>query len=297
MNFKLIGSRKLEVRSWIYAIQLLTSNFWLQQLRKAAFLFSFLLISITSFSQDTVQYLSGLDDLFEEYHVEGSFSMIQLDTNTVTLYDDYEFRKYYSPASTFKILNSLIALETKVLKDENTVIKWDSIERWVPAWNKDQDMKTAFSNSTVWFYQEVARRVGGKKMKYWLNKAQYGNMDTTGGIDHFWLTGGLRITPEQQLNFLKKLYLNQLPFSKKNMEIVKRIMIREQTDTYTLRGKTGWGYENYQDIGWFVGYLETNGKVYFFATCLQNTEENNENFPAARIEITKQILRRLKLLL
>lgn len=68
--------------------------------------------------------------------------------------------------------------------------------------------------------------------------------------------------------FIRKLYEEKLPFSKRNMEIVKRVMISEVTDNFTIRAKTGWTRENNINTGWWVGYLETNNNTYFFATLL-----------------------------
>jgi beta-lactamase class D len=233
--------------------------------------------------------------LFESYKVEGSFALYDLKNDSYVFYNEAQFKQPFIPASTFKICNSLIGLETGVIKDENFVIKWDGIVRPVVEWNKDQDMKTAFKNSTVPYYQELARRVGGKRMKYWLDKAKYGNADTSGGIDRFWLSGGLRITPEQQINFLLRFYRNNLPFSMISIDIVKRIMIVQDTNGYVLRAKTGRGEQDNKDIGWYVGYLETTTGTYFFATCIQAANEDLPAFLNARKEITLSILKALKL--
>jgi len=233
---------------------------------------------------------------FEHFHVQGSFTMFDLKNNKWILCNQEQTKWAFIPASTFKICNSLIGLETDVITDENFLIKWDGIVRSRPEWNKDHDLKTAFKNSTVWYYQELARRVGGERMKKWLDMIGYGNADTSGGIDLFWLSGRLRITPVQQVLFLKRLYGDQLPFSKRTMDIVKRIMVAKDTATYTLRAKTGWGEQNKQDIGWYVGYLQTRNNVFFFATCIQRPQSNESSFLNARIEITLSILRELKLL-
>jgi beta-lactamase class D len=133
-------------------------------------------------------------------------------------------------------------------------------------------------------------------MKKWLDLVGYGNADTSGGIDRFWLSGGLRITPEQQVLFLKRLYEDKLPFSKQTMDIVKKIMITKDTTTYTLRAKTGWSEQDNQDIGWYVGFLQTGNNIFFFATCIQRPKSDELSFLNARIEITLNILRELKLL-
>lgn len=209
--------------------------------------------------------------------------------------DQARCNKRFTPASTFKIFNSLVGLETGVIADENFVLKWDSVKRNVPSWNKSQDMKTAFKNSTVWYYQELARRVVDTKMNYHIKLAQYGNMNISGGIDQFWLTGKLRISQEEQIVFLQELYTDSLPFSKRSQEIVKKIMLREDTLGYKLRAKTGWGVQDSLDIGWYVGWVEKDKNVYFFATNIES-KKTGDSFPAARIEITKDILRELKVL-
>jgi len=183
----------------------------------------------------------------------------------------------------------------KSFKDENFIIPLDSVIRRIPAWNKDQNLRTAFKNSTVWYYQQLARRVGGEEMKYWLDKANYGNADTSGGIDKFWLSGDLRISPEQQIEFLKRLHDNTLPFSQRSIDIVKNIMIAKDTLGYVVRAKTGWGKQDNKEIGWYVGYLEINNKVYYFANCIQTANSENKDFTRARIDIVYQILDELKI--
>jgi beta-lactamase class D len=235
-----------------------------------------------------------IQPLLDECKVQGS----------VTLYDYNNRQWWYSneedanlptlPASTFKIINSLIGLETKAVKNENQVIKWDGVDRGNPTWNADTDLKNAFKNSTVWFYQEVARRVGKKKYKKYLEKSSYGNQLMGAEVDQFWLDGSLLISPVQQIKFLVQLYENKLPFSKKNQEKVKEIMVYETTDAYVLRAKTGWGFSNATNVGWWVGYLTTKTQVYFFATRLVlPTTENDDNFGSCRKTITYEVFKKM----
>jgi len=233
---------------------------------------------------------------YDNYNVDGSFVLYDAGRDSYVFYNPAQFKQQYTPASTFKICNSLIGLETGVIRDENFVIPWDSVVRHIPSWNLDQDLQSAFRNSTVWYYQELARRVGGERMKYWLDKANYGNMDTTGGIDQFWLTGGLRISPQQQVDFLRRLHDNALPFSQRSMEITRKIMIADSTPGYIICAKSGWGVENNVNIGWYVGYLEKNGRVYYFANCIQEPDSTNNDFAKARIEIVYDILKEMKLI-
>jgi len=238
---------------------------------------------------------------YDQYQVDGSFVFYDQNADKYILFNQSQFKKKFLPASTFKICNSLIGLETGVIKDENFVISWDSIKRR-PAWDKDQTLQTAFQNSVVWYYQELARRVGGQQMKYWLDKVHYGNADTSGGIDKFWLYRGLRVSPEQQIDFLKRLHENKLPFSQRSMDIVKKIMIVRDTAGYVMRAKTGWGGQDGMDIGWYVGYVETTDNVYYFSNCVQTLSKNTDNkeqsdsFDKSRRDIVDSILQDLKVI-
>ncbi len=230
---------------------------------------------------------------FDQYKVQGCFALYDQTNDSYTFYNEALAHQPFVPASTFKICNSLIALETGVIKDEHVVFKWDSVVRFNPPWNKDQDMQEAFKNSTYWYYQELARRAGGRQMKYWLDKVGYGNADTSGGVDKFWLHGGLKISTLGQIDFLRRLQSNTLPFARRNMDIVKRIMIRKDTLGYVLRGKTGWAILEKEQVGWFVGYVEKKGNIYYFASCIQCADKDNPEFVNARIEIANQILANL----
>jgi beta-lactamase class D len=160
-------------------------------------------------------------------------------------------------------------------------------------------MTRAFQRSTVWFYQEVARRVGEERMRDWVRRAGYGNADIDGGIDAFWLEGELRISAEEQIDLLRRLYAGDLPFSERSMAIVRRVMLTEGGDGYVLRGKTGWarqhGVDNELHTGWLVGWVERDGNAYLFATQIGSSETD---FPMRRAqqEITRGALRELGVL-
>lgn len=233
--------------------------------------------------------------VFKEFGVEGS--IVIYDASKKKFYEHNSSRnsRAFFPASTFKILNTLIALETVVIQDDVSVLTWDGIKRDIDVWNQDTNLRQAFKNSTVWFYQVLARKVGHERMQKFINQVGYGNQQigTAENIDKFWLEGPLQITPKQQIEFLQKLHAGKLPFSERNLDLLKDIMIVEQTPNYTLRAKTGWVTSTNPGIGWFVGYLEQNNKVYFFAT---NIDMPDIKLAAARIKITRRCLEILGLL-
>lgn len=234
---------------------------------------------------------------FKNVGVRGSFSLFDLNKKEYSTTDRKEFKLATSPASTFKIPNSLIALEEKVIEDENQVLPWDKQIRSVAAWNEDTDLRKAYKNSVVWFYQELARRIGEENYVRYLKKLQYGNEDISGGLTQFWLGSSLKISPEEQLQFLRQLHQENLPFSKRTYEKVKNMMIEEKTEQYTLRAKTGWASTSKEDIGWFVGYVEKHNNVYFFATRIYKpADQEMENFADLRRTLTRQILTKLGIL-
>ncbi len=206
---------------------------------------------------------------FRELGFEGSILIYDLNNDRIAQHNPQRNGTAFLPASTFKILNSLIALETGVISDEIAVLTWDGIQRKIPEWNRDLNMREAIQLSAIWFYQVLARRVGHEQMQKWVTQARYGNQKIGGkdDIDKFWLEGELRITPQEQIQFLRRLYNNDLPFSKRSLSIVKDIMLMEQTPDYTIRGKTGWiGFVDNvtPKIGWYVGYAGVGQKCLLF---------------------------------
>jgi beta-lactamase class D len=227
---------------------------------------------------------------------KGAFVLYDQKANSYIRYNPERCAEQFLPASTYKILNALIGLETGIIPDENYVIKWDGQTWPIAVWNQDHTLKSAFQNSVVWYFLELARRVGPEKMKKYVEAADYGNKDITGPSDAFWLDGNLRISADQQVEFLKRFYAGDLPFSKRSLEIVKVLMIVDKKDTFTLSGKTGSVVRVATYQGWFVGYLETQGNVYFFATNMESTNPDGLANGATARQISLDILKSLKLL-
>lgn len=234
-----------------------------------------------------------LKTIFDKHGVEGSILIYDAQKETYTGYNLEMIETEYSPASTFKIFNALVSLETGAVKTESDTMRWDGKDKGRPQWNKDHNLRSGMKFSVVWFYRELARRVGEKKMKHHIDLVGYGNKDMSGGIDLFWLTGGLRISSLQQIDFLRRLRSNNLPFSQRSIDIVKNIIIMDSTDTYVMRAKTGWSSHIEPEIGWLVGYIETKGNVYFFSTNIIMTKPEDA---AAREAITREVFKKMGIL-
>ncbi len=232
-----------------------------------------------------------LDKYFPE--AKGAFVLFDQNRNEYIRYNPSRCAARVLPASTFKIMNSLIGLETGVIPDENYVIPWDGTSYSIASWNQDHTLKTAIRNSVVWYYQELARRVGKDRMQHYIDAVGYGNRDIFGSIDTFWLDGGLRISADEQVEFLRRLYSGELPFSQKTMETVKSILVLEESGEYRFSGKTGSAQRIMPHTGWFVGVLETKGNVYYFATNYETNDPNGWANGETAKQISKDILKGL----
>lgn len=236
-----------------------------------AFLLQACASASTANSQPFMSVREDWGRYFQAAGVEGTLVLMKEGSSKMEVYNGARARTGYLPASTFKILNSLIALETGVATGPETVFPWDGKQHPIAAWNKDLTLREAFVASSVPVYQGIARAVGQERMSRYVEAVKYGNVDIGGGIDMFWLEGDLRISALEQVDFLQRLYRDQLPFSKKTMDTVKDIMVQDRGDGWVIRSKSGWAgfypknVSDGPDIGWWVGWLESKGEVWFFA--------------------------------
>lgn len=270
---------------------------------KQIVLFSLILLTCDLFGQkiDTID----LRPYYGEF--VGGFSIYDLTTDKYIQYNSEHCKKRFSPCSTFKIPNSLIGLETGVIADTGFVIKYDCnlhpkdsfllANEPFKYWYQDLSLKKAIKFSCVWYYQELARRVGQERMRKMVNTLDYGNNDISSGLDTYWLCGSIQISINEQIGFLKRLYLHKLQgFSDKNIDAIKSIMLYETTSDYKLYGKTGGGdcWDN-KVIGWYVGFVETKSgtKIFAMNIIVNNFSDLKNNF---RIELTKEILKELKII-
>lgn len=239
---------------------------------------------------DLSKYFKGYKGTFKLYNMKNQDSIV---------YNEKDLKRRTSPASTYKIINSLIALETGVIDDENTVKKWDGKKRYVPSWNKDHTLASAIKNSVIWYYQDLARDIGRERMQKYIDKLQYGNQKIGDKIDMFWLDGSLKISPEEQLKIIKNLYNEELPFDKEVIKTVKKILVNEETEKSILSGKTG----TYMDNGdpkasWYVGYIVSDDIPYGFVTRLEKPDVGKSGKLGGwkAKEITKEILKEMNIL-
>lgn len=242
--------------------------------------------AITSPLSDT-----QLSEEFRGY--DAAFIVKDLSDGSTLRYNDKLIQKRENPCSTFKITNSLIALDSGLLKVNDSMMKWDGKKNERAVCDKDHDMQSAMTNSVVWYYQRVAEKIGKERMQTYLKKLKYGNEDISSGITNFWLghNGSLLISADEQVDFLTQLFEDKLPVSKQSMSDVRQLIKLKTEGNNTLFGKTGTA--DHEKFGWFVGAVKHDNKTYIFATNLRGNKEASGR--KAR-QLTETVLTKLGLL-
>jgi beta-lactamase class D len=236
------------------------------------------------------EFRDDLPKRFFDLGTTGTFVAYKVDDYLIIASDKVRSGEGRLPASTFKIPNSIIALETGVVEDpDKDVFKWDGVTRSIEPWNKDHTLRSAIAVSAVPVYQEIARRIGAERMQKYLDLFDYGNRDAGGGIDQFWLTGNLRIDPVQQIDFVDRLRRGVLPVSKRSQELTRDILPVTKVGDATIRAKSGLlGAEaGKPSLGWMVGWVEKGSSATVFA---MNMDCKEQSHIAARMTVVQQCL-------
>lgn len=243
-----------------------------------------------------------LTDIFEQAGAVGTFVLLDDRTAAFTRHNPARASQRFVPASTFKIANSLIALETGVANGPDFTLRYDPAVNpprasWPLEWAHDQTMRTAIRHSVVWFYQELARRIGPQRMKSFIDRFTYGNRDISGPVDRFWLQGPLRISPDEQAVFLRRLYHGRLGVSEQTSRIVKEILVLAETPEYRLSGKSGTlSLTPTRQLAWHVGYIEQSGDASFYALNMEGEHLLARWPPDRRVDLVREICSRLGVL-
>ncbi len=236
---------------------------------------------------ETMAERSDLAALFENAGLRGTFALHEPRSGKLTVVDAARAARRFVPASTFKIPNSLIALETGAVRSLDEVLPYGGKPQEFKQWEKDMNLRDAIRVSNVPVYQEVARRIGLASMKDALVRLDYGNRSIGSVVDRFWLDGPLEISAIEQARFLSRLALGQLPFSARNQASVREITRLETLpDGSSLHGKTGWLFHAKPQIGWWVGWVQrAPGDVASFALnidVLRGDADLSQRLPVGR---------------
>ena len=272
---------------------------------------TFILLSQSVFASNNVN--------ISQYFTDKNGCFILYDMNTNKIVAKYNVRRCAQriPAdSTFKIALSLMAFDDKIINN-NTVFKWDGKTRWLKNWNQDQTPRTWMQYSVVWVSQLLSSQLGISKIKAYLQKFNYGNQDFSGdlgknnGLTNAWLNSSLKISADEQLLFLVKMFTYKLPVSHVAIDNTFNNMYIDsnpKTDlslygtqfdilknNWRLYGKTGSsGSTGFRD-GWFEGVVIKGKQKYVFVTNFSDTILSSDNISGGGIakKITIKLLNQL----
>jgi beta-lactamase class D len=213
-----------------------------------------------------------------------TFVLVDLSTGARDVVHPELAHERASPYSTFKIPHALVGLETGLLRDADHPMKWDGVQRMRPEWNRDQTLRSAVEFSTVWYFQRLATELGRGRERQWLGKLGYGNARVDGDVTRFWLAGSLRISAEEQVDFLRRLWRDELPASKRAMAITRDLLPLRRGAHGELAAKTGSDGKRH---AWYVGHLAHDGQEFVFATRLDQPGIDRQT----AMSLTEQLLR------
>jgi beta-lactamase class D len=218
----------------------------------------------------------------------GTFALFDATTSKLTVVNGKRAAQRFVPASTYKIPNSLIALETGAVKDIDEVLPCGGKPQRRKEWERDMNLRDAIRVSNLPVYQGVARRIGMARMNEWIARLHYGNEALGPAVDRFWLDGPLKISAIEQARFLARLALKQLPLSARAQEMVHDITLVEKTATHALHAKTGWYHKPPVSMGWWVGWIaDAQGGVKSFAL---NLDMHSDDDAPKRLTIGRALL-------
>ena len=265
--------------------------FFLKIVKNKFILVAFLIASITFFCKIIPTFfLANLQEspqikaIFDKYKINGTFVIYDVSKNITLGHNKKRAKKQFTPASTFKIPNSAIALSEKIITNVDSIFyQHKGEEIFLPIWANDMSLREAMKHSNVPAFQQIARKIGLEKMQEYINKFDYGNKKIGSIIDNFWLEKPLKINAIEQIAFLQKLFNSNSYVSPSVQGQLKHILFLEEKNGWKLYGKTGWT----RKVGWFVGWLEKNNKYHFFAF---NGDLKNFEDLHLRQRITEEIL-------
>lgn len=228
--------------------------------------------------------------IFRQYGIDGTFVVANPAGTQAIVVNLERAQQRKRPASTFKIANSIIALETEAVADVDEVIPYGGLPQRFPQWEHDMSLRQAIRVSNVPVYQEVARRIGLKRFHHWLNKFEYGNQSIGSNVETFWLRGPLKISAVEQVSFLTAFLKDELDISGQTTDSIIQITALERKGARVLHGKTGWSAHTFPQTGWFVGWVKSNAGFYPFAL---NIDMRGRGDRHKRKRIAKEILSEL----
>ena len=229
---------------------------------KLFFLFSFLISNFSAYGGEDVTY-TDISKIVNSVNVspdKSALVIVCLENGSTWASGGSRRESLYPPASTSKILHTLIALQEGYAEGPNAYFEWDGKKRFLEVWNQNQTLLSAYKNSALWVYQQITQNLGHQTMSLWVDRLEYGNrfIGTSKDITTYWLDGPLMISASQQVEFLSRLANELLPLSPQTFRVGKSIMQEASGYNWVLYGKSGFT----GTVGWYVGWVEAKVEGY-----------------------------------
>lgn len=195
---------------------------------------------------------------FADYGHDGTFLLQRDGAPTQVVHNAAFADTPLRPASTFKVMLGLIALDTGALKSADEIVRWDGTPYPKhPEWQRDMTLRQAMQSSSEGYFRILAKRIGRERLAQWVARVGYGNGRIGDSAPDVWHDGVLTVTARQQLAFVDRLRRNDLPFSKTTLAAVKAAMREDGKGTTRLYGKTGTHLgEDDHGNAWWIGWVE-----------------------------------------
>jgi beta-lactamase class D len=257
----------------------------LSKLRIVGVLVILVLLQLRSPADTVFSYIN-----FQKFFkgLTGGFVLQDLQKDLTVRYNEAEAGKRFSPCSTFDILLALSALQTGILKDQQTPLSSES-----PSASRESLELALQHGSGPSFFDELARRLGPQKLAEFVRRSSYGNAKVDQGSGEFWRNGPLLISADEQVKFLTRLYRDQLPFQPRVSAIVKNLIVKSDKAGKIFSGRSSDCNSENVHVAWFVGHLKSKQGEYVFATTLEGGSDLNGEKAEG---ITRSILQEMKLL-
>lgn len=230
---------------------------------------------------------------FRRADVAGTFVVLDPRTGEMTGYNQARAATRFVPASTFKIANTLIGLAVGAVEDVDEVLDYGGQPQPIKEWERNMSLREAIVLSNVAIYQSLARRIGLSRMGAALEHLGYGNRTIGQAIDRFWLDGPLQISAMEQVGFIAQLADHRLPVSEAAQTQTREILLAEKHRDRGLWAKSGWQNYPNEGVGWWVGWVRSEGVNYPFAL---NMDMKNTNMGPMREQLGRACLESLGLL-
>jgi beta-lactamase class D len=228
-----------------------------------------------------------MQNLFDARFPGKNGAAVLFDGQKATLYHDTDAQRRFTPCSTFKLYLALFGLETGVVRSASELWKYNGERVGQAEGRKDMDLGVALLESSEWYFREVARKIGAKRLRDLVARINYGSGWKGAKPEDAYIDGSMLISPLEQAQLAWKLETESLPFAKEHQRIVKNNL---KVAGLSLWGKTGSGrkYPDGLALGWYVGAYRNSGKSVALAVLERAPDTMG---PKVRTELIRRLKR------